>query len=45
MSQEKKDLLETLLLDIALYRQFRATHTEDLDHKIDEMVERLKWMD
>lgn len=45
MSKEKKEMLETLLIDIALYRQLRATHTEDLDDKIAKMVEDLKWMD
>ncbi|MBQ3023248.1 MAG: hypothetical protein IJD91_08020 [Clostridia bacterium] len=45
MSKEKKEMLETLLIDIALYRQLRATHTEDLDDKIERLIEVLKWMD
>lgn len=45
MSEEKKVLLETLLIDVALYRQIRATHTEDLDDKIERLIEVLKWMD
>ncbi len=45
VSKEKQDLLEYLNDCLINYKLFKATHSERLDEKIDEIVEMLKQID
>lgn len=45
VSKEKQDLLEHLNDCLINYKFFKATHSERLDEKIDEIVEILKQID
>ena len=38
-------MLELLTMYLSFYKQYRGTHSERLDEKIDRLVEELKWMD